>query len=120
LADTSTTSNEALKTIQLGKGRIVLCQAAPWMFDYKAKPYLRTTFRRNTFLVSRLLANLGARFDAPVAQRRAARPAALVNDINQPGDTNGSRRLGHPCPWLNSYYVQKPESVDDPYRYYRW
>ena len=22
--------------------------------------------------------------------------------------------------WLHSYYVQKPEAVDDPYRYYRW
>lgn len=53
----------ALAAIPLGRGRIVLCQAAPWMFDYAARPYLRTSYRRNAFLVSRLLANLGARAD---------------------------------------------------------
>ena len=120
LADTSPTSSAALKTIPIGKGLVVLCQAAPWMFDYKAKPYLRTTFRRNAFLVSRLLANLGASFDVSPAQRIAARPSVRVNATNQPGSVADSPRSSRPDPWLNSYYVQSPESVDDPYRYYRW
>jgi beta-galactosidase len=57
----------ALAVIARGRGRIVLCQAAPWMFDYAAKPYLRSTYRRNAFLVSRLLANLGAPATAQMA-----------------------------------------------------
>jgi beta-galactosidase len=60
LEGVSEQSNEALRAIQEGKGRAVLCQAAPWMFDYERKPYLRTTYRRNVLLVSRLLHNLGA------------------------------------------------------------
>ena len=68
--------NEELAVIERGAGRVVLCQAAPWMFDYQAKPYVRTTYRRNVFLVARLLANLGAPSQAPV-RAAMARPAAL-------------------------------------------
>lgn len=52
--------NQALQVIRLGRGQVVLCQAAPWMFDFAKKGYLRTTYRRNVFLISRLLHNLGA------------------------------------------------------------
>ena len=250
LAQTSPQSNEALEVVSAGKGRIVLCQAAPWMFDYAAKPYLRTTHRRNMFLVSRLLANLGASFDASVAERiahppvvrdfpldkgwvgqvdrddvgrargwwrpafgdsgwrpidvpgqfdrqrknlkgfdglfwyrkRFSTPANIgtspltlhigpvddeswvwlngkllgevtkkthpkdywsfpreyemdprtlrrdgenvlvvrVNDTYQTGGINGTPRFHRPGLWLSSYYVQHPQAVDDPYRYYRW
>jgi hypothetical protein len=94
-------SNEALARFTIGKGTIVLCQAAPWMFDYVKQPYLRTTYRRNLFLVSRLLTNLGAERPLPLLGMFRDAPA---------GDSR----------WLQSYYVQKPEAVDDPYRYYRW
>ena len=60
------------------------------MFDYAKHPYLRTTYRRNVFLVSRLLHNLGAANPAP----ERGRPASL--------------------------YLQTPQAEDDPYRYYRW
>jgi hypothetical protein len=63
----------ALAVVARGKGRIVLCQAAPWNFDYVAKPYVRTTYRRNGFLVSRLLANLGAPFAPIVSAKFASR-----------------------------------------------
>jgi len=53
-------ANQAFQVIQLGRGQVVLCQAAPWMFDFEKKGYLRTTYRRNVFLISRLLHNLGA------------------------------------------------------------
>ena len=59
------------------KGRVVLCQATPWMFDYAKKPYLRTTYRRNLFLVSRLLANLGAPSATPLLDR-VRNPAPLT------------------------------------------
>jgi len=230
--------------------KVVYCQAAPWMFDYLKKPYLRTTYRRNVFLVSRLLHNLGApaetkllerlnrpggvheyvlpakwtgrvdrddvgrkegwqrpgfddakwrpiavpgTFDTQRAElkdydglfwyrlrftvpdrltrkglalsigavddeswvwlngrllgevtkkthpkdywnvpRRYELPAGLlkhggenvlavrVNDTYQTGGIKGVPALRAPGVWLRSYYVQKPEAGDDPYRYYRW
>lgn len=83
-------SNEALCTLTLGAGQVVLCQAAPWMFDYAKHPYLRTTYRRNVLLVARLLYNLGAACETPT--------------IAAPTDR----------------YLQLPQAEDDPYRYYRW
>ncbi|MBN2452391.1 MAG: hypothetical protein JXR77_18540, partial [Lentisphaeria bacterium] len=59
----------ALRTVATGKGRVVLCQAPPPVFDTQAKPYLRTTQRRSLFLVSRLLANLGAVGESRVLRR---------------------------------------------------
>ena len=53
-------SNKALKKISSGNGIIILSQLAPWMIDYMKSPNIRNTYRRNIFLVSRLLANLGA------------------------------------------------------------
>jgi hypothetical protein len=64
--------NDALRIATLGKGHVVLCQVAPWMLDEEAKPYLRTSKRRNLFLVSQLLSNLGARLDAPLPERLSA------------------------------------------------
>lgn len=98
---TSASPHPALAVLRRGKGRIVLCQAAPWMFDYPKHPCLRTTHRRTTFLVARLLANLGAHADCPILNRFAKRP-----------DTG--------TPWLGALYPQDPVAEDDPYRYYRW
>ena len=60
----------ALRVVKLGRGRIVFCQAAPWMFDFDQKGYLRTTTRRNTFLVARLLHNLNAAEEPPLSGPR--------------------------------------------------
>ena len=62
----------ALQRIKVGKGTVVLCQAAPWAFPAETKPYLRTTVRRTEFLVSRLLANAGAAARNPVVDALAA------------------------------------------------
>lgn len=78
LTETGPDRNQALAVVERGPGRVVLCQAAPWMFDYQAKPYVRTTYRRNVFLVTRLLANLGAQSQAPVLAQ-ASQPAALYD-----------------------------------------
>jgi hypothetical protein len=91
--------NEALRVLSRGRGTIVLCQAAPWVFDYTRKPYVRTTFRRNSFLVSRLLANLGATFGSAI---------------------NVARDPGQPAATAPNWYVQRPVAEDDPFRYYRW
>lgn len=50
----------SLKIIRHGKGKIVALQTAPWSFDEEEAQY-RTTIRRQNFLVSRLLYNLGVR-----------------------------------------------------------
>jgi len=92
-------SSGALRVIRHGKGRVVLWQVPPWLIDEQAKPYLRTSKRRANAMAARLLANLGAALDAPVAER-----FAKVEEKE----------------WLMSYYLDTPEAGDDPYRYYRW
>lgn len=77
--------HEVLRVVRQGKGVLVLDQAPPWRFDYAAKPYVRTTFRRTSFLAARLLANLGAPFARAVAY--AAEPP--VTDIPLPAAWTG-------------------------------
>lgn len=102
ITSASGVGNDALRIWNLGKGRIVLCQATPDLFDGQKDAYVRTTYRRNLFLVSRLLHNLGATSQCP-----------LVALLTQPPADNTS-------PWLSSYYFQIPVSQDDPYRFYPW
>ena len=54
-------------------GHVVICQLVPWQFDYGAKLNVKRTYRRTAFLVSRLLANMGARRDAAPGPVRRAR-----------------------------------------------
>jgi len=76
LEPTKDGDNPALRTIKYGKGSVVLSQAMPWHFDYIAKPYLRTTYRRNVFLTARLLANAGAELKSPLS-KFLSKPATL-------------------------------------------
>ena len=69
LAPTTGRSSRALRVLGIGKGRLVLCQVAPWMLDGENKPYLRTSYRRNVFLISRILHNLGAATRTPLLAR---------------------------------------------------
>ncbi len=93
-------SNAALRVVRHGKGCVVLWQVPPWRIDEAARPYLRTSKRRANALAARLLANLGAAFETPLAARLAG---PQVEEA-----------------WLKSYYLDRPEAGDDPYRYYRW
>ncbi|MBR5078220.1 MAG: hypothetical protein IKX30_05705 [Victivallales bacterium] len=87
--------------VLLHERRATIClQTGPWDFDYVAKPYLRTSYRRSVFAIAKLLANLGADFDNPI-----------LEIVANPPQENA---------WLNSYYLQEPKAEDDPYRYYRW
>ena len=55
---------------------------------------------RRSATAARLLANLGAEFGPTPLGERFAVPTEKA--------------------WLKSYYLDTPESGDDPYRYYRW
>jgi hypothetical protein len=46
--------------------------------------------------------------------------AVRVVDTYRSGGIMGHPRVSVPAVWLRSYYVQVPQAVDDPYRYYRW
>lgn len=91
--------NGALRVVRHGQGCVVVWQVPPWAIDENAKPYLRTSKRRADALAARLLANLGAGFRSPLAER-------LATPVEQA--------------WLKSYYLDVPLATDDPYRYYRW
>jgi hypothetical protein len=84
-------------------GRIVFCQLVPWQFEYADNFGLKRTFRRTSFLVTRLLANLGVRADTPLL----ARFSTPVQE-SEPGR------------WLQGFYLDEPEEWDDPYRFFRW
>ena len=76
----------------------------PWQFDYGKKPNVKRTYRRASFLVSRLLANMGVDGATPILARFPT-PAAVVPP---------ERR------WRNGLYLDQPEEWDDPYRFFRW
>jgi len=77
-------------------------QLAPWSFDYAKNFGLKRTFRRSSFAVTRLLANLGA-----------ASPTPLLARFHAPAGPTEQR-------WLDGLYLDRPEEWDDPYRFFRW
>jgi hypothetical protein len=48
---------------------VVFCQLVPWQFDHGGKPNIKRTFRRASYLVSRLLANMGVSGATPILDR---------------------------------------------------
>ena len=90
----------ALQHVACGKGEAVICQLPPWAFDAR-EFYNRTTVRRSTFLVARLLGNLGAGF-------RSGFVAGL--DASKAGASGPAPR----------FYADTPDKGDNPYRYYAW
>jgi hypothetical protein len=83
---------------------VVYCQLVPWQFDSPKQSNLRRTHRRASFLVSRLLANMGAADATPLLER-----------FHQPLDASKSEKR-----WLSGFHVDQPEEWDDPYRFFRW
>ncbi len=82
---------------------VVFCQLVPWQFEDTAKPNIKRTFRRASFLVSRLLANMGAEAATPILDR-----------IASPVVRSTEKR------WLSGLYLDQPDEMDDPYRFFRW
>jgi beta-galactosidase len=83
---------------------VVFCQLVPWQYEYDGKPNIKRTYRRTSFLVSRLLANMGVASATPILARFQTPVAA----------TPPERR------WLTGLYLDQPEEWDDPYRFFRW
>jgi beta-galactosidase len=83
---------------------LVFCQMAPWQFDYSGNYGLKRTFRRTSFLVTRLVANMGAAGSTPLLAR-----------FSSPWDASKAQKR-----WLEGLYLDPPEEWDDPYRFFRW
>jgi hypothetical protein len=81
--------------------KVAFCQLIPWQFDYQRQNTKRT-YRRTTFLVSRLLANMGVKGSTPLL-KRFYKPAS-----------KWEKR------WREGFYLDLPEEWDDPYRFFRW
>jgi hypothetical protein len=81
---------------------VIFCQLVPWQFDPKKSMNLKRTFRRVSYLVNRLAANLGAAAATPLLARF------------------GSPAKGNERRWLDGLYLDQPEEWDDPYRLFRW
>lgn len=87
-----------------GDGNVVFCQLAPWQFDDPGQANLKRTHRRASFLVTRLLGNLGVAASTPLLDRFA-----------RPVDAAKSEKR-----WADGLYLDQPEEWDDPYRFFRW
>ena len=83
---------------------VVFCQLVPWQFDGSKQANLKRTQRRASFLVSRLLGNMGVASSTPLLERFHRPPEA----------TKPEQR------WLDGFYLDQPEEWDDPYRFFRW
>jgi len=85
-------------------GKIIFCQIVPWQFDPTQQANLKRTYRRASFLLTRLLANLRVASTSPILAR-----------FNAPVEAADSEKR-----WLNGLYLDQPEEWDDPYRFFRW
>lgn len=89
---------------QARQPNIALCQILPWRFDPTRQLNFRRTFRKSSWVLARLLGNLGLRGETPLL-KRFGEPVPLLN-------------FGNRC--LEGLYLDQPEEWDDPYRYFRW
>jgi len=84
---------------------LVFCQFAPYEIPNPGEQAnLRRTYRRASFLLTRLVANLGATGSAPVLER-----------FHRAVQKNQNERR-----WLEGLYLDQPEEWDDPYRFFCW
>jgi len=84
---------------------VVFCQLVPWQFDYSNEKHnIKQTFRRTSFLLSRLMGNMNVESSTPLLAR-----------FNSPVDNNKTEKR-----WLDGLYLDPPEEWDDPYRFFRW
>jgi len=83
---------------------VVFCQLVPWEFDYSKQFNLKRTYRRSSFVVARLLAGMGVAGATPILDRFASPMNAAKPEKR----------------WLDGLYLDAPEEMDDPYRFFRW
>jgi hypothetical protein len=94
--------------------KLTFCQLAPWQLGDIRQGNLKKTYRRWSYLVTRLLANLGAATSTPILDR-FHRPPTVAPAGSAQVDEEPDRR-----PWLTGLYLDEPEAWDDPYRFFRW
>jgi hypothetical protein len=83
---------------------VVFFQIVPWQLDYAKQYNLKRSFRRSSFVLARLLAAMGAAGPTPVVER-----------FKNPVDAKKVEKR-----WLDGLYLDTPEEMDDPYRFFRW
>jgi hypothetical protein len=83
---------------------VIFCQLAAWQFDYGKQYNVKRTYRRASFVLARLLAGMGIAGSTPILERFETPVAA----------TKPEKR------WLDGLYLDQPEELDDPYRFFRW
>jgi len=82
---------------------VVLCQLAPWQFDYRELYNTKAAFRHLSFALSRMLGNMGVSLETP-----------LLGNVACPAGPEETR-------WLDGLYLEEPVlNDDDPYRFFRW
>ena len=67
-------------------------------------PGLRRTYRRSSFALARLLANMGV-----------AAPTPLLARFRSPVSAAGAEQR-----WRDAFYLDQPEDWDYPYRFFCW
>jgi hypothetical protein len=86
------------------KGNAVFLAMAPWQFDPAKQHYnLKRVYRRCTFAVVRILANMGV-----------SAPTPLLDRFHTPPEAKAAPR------YLDGLYIDHPEEWDDPYRFFCW
>jgi hypothetical protein len=83
---------------------VLFCQLVPWEFEYQKQYNLKRTYRRASFLMARLLANMGVGGSTPVLAR-----------FRNPVYAGKMEKR-----WLEGLYLDSPEEWDDPYRFFQW
>jgi hypothetical protein len=94
----------ALAPAGAARPKVVVCQLAPWQFGDRRQYNLRRTYRRTSFLLTRVLANLGVAGSTPLLDR-------FHNPVR---DASADNR------WQEGLYVDDVQEWDDPYRFFRW
>ena len=98
----STVGNGVLALAE--RANAVFCALVPWQFEHTGPLNLKRTFRRVSFLVARILANMGVADLGPLPAR--------IHIPLAPGSPDQR--------WLDGLYLDRPEEWDDPYRFFRW
>ena len=76
----------------------------PWSFTCGEQYNVRRTYRRASFVLARLLANMGV-----------AAPTRLLERFHSPVVAGKPEQR-----WLGAFYLDHPEEWDDPYRFFNW
>jgi beta-galactosidase len=88
-------------------GSIILTQLVPWHFPYDEIFHWKITNRRLSFMLTRVLGNMGVRSTTPLLKR-------FSQPVKTHIEPNTEKR------YLQGLYLDHPKKMDDPYRFFRW